>query len=145
LNINMVQGGLKQNIIPDECTISIDRRLIPEENIATAEKEILETLNSVPGVRWEIDQVFRIPTAPPCEDPLVDELAEIIRNVTGSTGKYGEMGSGDFGPIATLEWHAKHFGTGVIRPNNNIHGKDEFVYQKDVTDLAVIIASFLAP
>ncbi len=145
LNINMVQGGLKQNIIPDECTIAIDRRLIPEENIATAEKELLETLASVPGVRWEIDQVFRIPTAPPCEDSVVDGLAEIIRNVTGSTGKYGEMGSGDFGPIATLEWHARHFGTGVIHPNNNIHGKDEFVYQKDVTDLAVIIASFLSP
>ena len=145
LNINMVQGGLKQNIIPDECTIAIDRRLIPEENIVTAEKEMMETLNSVPGVTWEIEQVFRIPTVPPVDDPIVDELAEVIRNVTGATGKYGEMGSGDFGPIATLEWQARHFGTGVIRPDSNIHGKDEFANQKDITDLAVIIASFISP
>jgi succinyl-diaminopimelate desuccinylase len=145
LNINMVQGGLKQNIIPDECTIAIDRRLIPEENIVTAEKEMMETLNSVPGVTWEIEQVFRIPTVPPVNDPIVDELVEVIRNVTGVTGKYGEMGSGDFGPIATLEWQAKHFGAGVIRPDSNIHGKDEFANQKDITDLAVIISSFISP
>jgi succinyl-diaminopimelate desuccinylase len=145
LNINMVQGGLKQNIIPDECTIAIDRRLIPEENIVTAEKEMMETLNSVPGVTWEIEQVFRIPTVPPVNDPIVDELAEVIRNVTGATGKYGEMGSGDFGPIATLEWQAKHFGAGVIRPDSNIHGKNEFANQKDITDLAVIISSFISP
>lgn len=145
LNINMVQGGLKQNIIPDECTIAIDRRLIPEENIVTAEKELMDTLNSVPGVTWEIEQVFRIPTVPPVDDPIVDEMAEVIRNVTGNTGKYGEMGSGDFGPIATLEWQAMHFGTGVIRPDSNIHGKDEFANQKDITDLAVIISSFISP
>ena len=145
LNINMVQGGLKQNIIPDECTIAIDRRLIPEENIVTAENEMMETLNSVPGVTWEIEQVFRIPTVPPVNDPIVDELVEVIRNVTGATGKYGEMGSGDFGPIATLEWQAKHFGAGVIRPDSNIHGKDEFANQKDITDLAVIISSFISP
>ena len=145
LNINMVQGGLKQNIIPDECTIAIDRRLIPEENIVTAEKEMMETLNSVPGVTWEIEQVFRIPTVPPVNDPILDELAEVIRNVTGATGKYGEMGSGDFGPIATLEWQTKHFGAGVIRPDSNIHGKDEFANQKDITDLAVIISSFISP
>jgi hypothetical protein len=55
------------------------------------------------------------------------------------------MGSGDFGPIATLEWQAKHFGAGVIRPDSNIHGKDEFANQKDITDLSVIIASFISP
>lgn len=145
LNINMVQGGIKVNVVPDECLISIDRRLIPEENVANAEKELMQALSSVAGVKWEITKIFRIPTVPPVEDPIVDELAEIIKNVTGTTGRYGEMGSGDFGPIASLEWKAKHFGTGVIRPESNIHGKDEFVNQKDIADLAVIISSFISP
>lgn len=145
LNINMVHGGIKVNVVPDECLISIDRRLIPEENVANAEKELMQALSSVAGVKWEITKIFRIPTVPPVEDPIVDELAEIIKNVTGTTGKYGEMGSGDFGPIASLEWKAKHFGTGVIRPESNIHGKDEFVNQKDIADLAVIISSFISP
>lgn len=142
LNINMIHGGLKVNIVPDECRIAVDRRLIPEENIAEAEKELMQTLAAVPGVHWEVERVFRIPTAPPLEDPIADELSEAIRAVTGSSGKFGEMGSGDLSPIAA-EWQAKHFGTGVIRSECNIHGRDEFAYLKDIEDLAGVIARFV--
>jgi succinyl-diaminopimelate desuccinylase len=143
LNINMVQGGLKVNIIPDECIISIDRRLIPEENIVEARREILETLSAVKGVSWEIASEFMIPTVPPCSDPITDELEGIMKEVIGKKGKYGEMGSGDLANIVTREWGGKEFGMGVIRSESNIHGKNEFVYQKDIEDLAEIIFRFL--
>jgi acetylornithine deacetylase/succinyl-diaminopimelate desuccinylase-like protein len=143
LNINQINGGIKTNIIPDECLISIDRRLIPEENIDTAQKELFDTINSVAGLNYEISSIFRIPTVPPVDDEVTDQLEEIIDNVTGETGKYGEMGSGDLGPIVNYEWGARDFGLGVIRTENNIHGKGEFVYQKDMEDLGNIIASFL--
>jgi len=142
LNINMIKGGLKSNIVPDECLISIDRRLIPEENIEQARKELLDTLSSVPGVVWEIEHETLAPPVPPCEDSLVDELAVIIKEITGQGGKYGMMGSGGL-PQIVAEWGGKEFGLGVIRPECNIHGKEEFVYQKDIEDLAKIIARFL--
>jgi acetylornithine deacetylase/succinyl-diaminopimelate desuccinylase-like protein len=143
LNINMIHGGLKVNIVPDECTISIDRRLIPEETLGEAEKEIMETLATVKGVAWEINKVMSIPTIPPCEDPLVNELAAVIKKVMGSDGRYGEMGSGDLGPIVHEDWNGADFGLGVIRTENNIHGKEEFVFLKDVEDLATIITEFI--
>jgi succinyl-diaminopimelate desuccinylase len=143
LNINMVQGGLKVNIIPDQCTISLDRRLIPEENIEEARKEILDTLSAVPGVRWEVEKEFSIPTVPPCDDPLTDGLAEIMKGVIGEGGKYGEMGSGDLTNIVVNEWGGREFGLGVIRSGSNIHGNNEFVQQKDVENLAEIIYRFL--
>ena len=37
----------------------------------------------------------------------------------------------------------KEFGIGVIRPECNIHGKDEFAYLKDVEELGKIIELFL--
>jgi succinyl-diaminopimelate desuccinylase len=144
LNINMIQGGIKSNIVPDECTITIDRQLIPEESITEAEEELRQALAAVPDVRWEIDRVFRIPTVPPAEDPIVDRLSAIIQEVTGTSGKYGEMGSGNLGHLASQEWQAKHFGSGVIRPDSNIHGKDEFVRQQDIEDLATVIARFIS-
>jgi succinyl-diaminopimelate desuccinylase len=143
LNINMINGGLKVNIVPDECTISVDRRLIPEENLEDAEKEIMETLAAVKGVDWEMNKVMSIPTIPPCDDPLVNELAAVIKKVTGSDGHYGEMGSGDLGPVVHEDWNGSDFGLGVIRTENNIHGKEEFVYLKDVEDLSSIISDFL--
>ncbi|MBI2857261.1 MAG: M20/M25/M40 family metallo-hydrolase [Chloroflexi bacterium] len=144
LNINMVRGGIKVNILPDECLLSIDRRLIPEEDLKEAEQELLGALSSVPDVRWEVVRMLGIPTVPPCNDPVTEELSEVIRDVTGSSGRFGTMGSGDFGPVVSLEWRARHFGSGVIRPECNIHGKDEFVYLQDIERLGTVIARFAA-
>jgi acetylornithine deacetylase/succinyl-diaminopimelate desuccinylase-like protein len=103
----------------------------------------MDTLFSVKGVNWGVERIYRIPTVPPCNDPIVDELSQIIKEATGQSGKFGEMGSGDLPHIVTSEWGAKEFGLGVIRAECNIHGKDEFVYQRDIEDLAEIISRFL--
>ncbi len=142
LNINMIKGGIKVNIVPDECLISVDRRLIPEENIEDARKELLDTLASVPGVTWQLERVHGIPTVPPTDDPVVDRLAAIIGDITGQANKFGEMGSGDLSHIVA-GWGCKAFGLGVIRPECNIHGKEEFVYLRDIEDVAKILARFL--
>jgi len=143
LNINVIHGGLKVNIIPDECVISVDRRLIPEENLADAEKELMACLRAVPDVTWEVEKVFSIPTVPAVHAPIVDELARILKDVTGAGGQYGEMGSGDLSAIVNYEWGAMDFNLGVIRPICNIHGKNEFAYIKDVDDLVEIISRFV--
>jgi succinyl-diaminopimelate desuccinylase len=143
LNINMIKGGIKVNVVPDECLISVDRRLIPEENLEDARKELLDTLASVPGVTWQLERVHGIPTVPPADNPVVDRLADIIRDTIGDGNKFGEMGSGDLSHIVAT-WGCKAFGLGVIRPECNIHGKEEFVYLKDIEDVAKIIARFLS-
>jgi len=143
LNVNVVRGGLKVNIVPDECLVSVDRRLIPEENLEDARKELMDALSSVPGVTWELERVFTIPPVPPCEDPLIDELVDIIKDTTGQGGKFGEMGSGDLAYIVA-GWGGKEFGLGAIRPECNIHGREEFVYRQDIEDLAKIIGRFLS-
>jgi succinyl-diaminopimelate desuccinylase len=73
----------------------------------------------------------------------VDELAAVLQRVTGHSGQFGEMGSGDLGPIAHFEWGAVEFGLGVIRTECNIHGRDEFVYERDIEDLADVITEFI--
>jgi succinyl-diaminopimelate desuccinylase len=142
LNINMIRGGIKVNVIPDECLISVDRRLIPEENIENARKEVLDRMASVAGVTWQLERVFGIPTVPPNNDPIVDRLANVIRDTIGEGNKFGEMGSGDLSHIVA-NWGCKAFGMGVIRPECNIHGKEEFVYLQDIEDTAKIVARFL--
>jgi acetylornithine deacetylase/succinyl-diaminopimelate desuccinylase-like protein len=42
-------------------------------------------------------------------------------------------------------WGCKAFGLGVIRPECNIHGKEEFAYLQDVEDVAKILARFVSP
>lgn len=143
LNINMIHGGLKANIVPDECVITIDRRLIPEENLDQADREIRELLERFKDIEWEIDYGLRVRTLPPATGPAVDRLEKLLKDVTGSTGQFGEMGSGDMGIIVHEEWQGQEFGLGVIRTESNIHGKNEFVYLKDVEDLGEIVARYL--
>ena len=39
-SVNMVSGGVKVNVVPDRCTVYIDRRLVPGETPAAAVEEI---------------------------------------------------------------------------------------------------------
>ncbi|MGH2531328.1 MAG: M20 family metallopeptidase [Thermomicrobiales bacterium] len=53
-SVNMVAGGVKENVVPDRCMIAIDRRLIPGENPDDSLAEIAEVAQcavaSMPGV-----------------------------------------------------------------------------------------------
>ncbi len=59
LSVNAIQAGTAGNQVPDECTISIDRRLIPGETADTVAAEVKKALaeagKSDPDWRWEID------------------------------------------------------------------------------------------
>ncbi|TET84419.1 MAG: M20/M25/M40 family metallo-hydrolase [Candidatus Nealsonbacteria bacterium] len=142
LNINVFQGGWKANVVPERCRISIDRRLIPEEDLDEAEAELMNALFSVKEVNWAVRRILKIPSYA-SDDPIADQLVKILEKVTGQKiSKYGGMGSSDL-PGVAVKWGAKVFGLGVFRPENNIHGKEEFVYLKDIEDLSEVIVNFL--
>jgi len=45
LNITMISGGIKENIVPDSCVLRGDRRVIPEESMDEAMAEIESALS----------------------------------------------------------------------------------------------------
>jgi len=57
-SINMISGGIKQNVVPDECTIYIDRRILPGEVPEEVVQEIREVaeraVGDFPGVTVEV-------------------------------------------------------------------------------------------
>jgi succinyl-diaminopimelate desuccinylase len=59
ISVNGIQAGTAGNQVPDECTISIDRRLIPGETPETVAAEVKKALDEAgkgdPDWRWEID------------------------------------------------------------------------------------------
>ncbi|MBN1855832.1 MAG: M20/M25/M40 family metallo-hydrolase [Dehalococcoidia bacterium] len=143
LNVNRVEGGLARNIVPDSCVFSIDRRLLPDERIEDARSEIMETLGGVSAVNWEILRESVIEPVPPCNDPEASVLADTICSVTGESGLYGEMISGDLPGAATRLWRGSVFGAGLIRPESRIHGIDEFVSERDMNQLTEVLGRFL--
>lgn len=59
ISVNSIQAGTAGNQVPDECTIGVDRRLIPGETPDTVAAEVKQALDEAgrgdPDWRWEID------------------------------------------------------------------------------------------
>lgn len=57
--ISMIEGGVKTNVVPDRCSIYVDRRIIPgekPEDVVTEIREIAErAIANVPGMRVEVE------------------------------------------------------------------------------------------
>ena len=44
INVGTIHGGICVNAVPDSCTIEVDRRLLPDEDPATARQHVLDAL-----------------------------------------------------------------------------------------------------
>lgn len=57
-SINMIEGGVKQNVVADRCAIYIDRRIIPGEDPHAGVEEIREiaerAVAEMPGIRVDV-------------------------------------------------------------------------------------------
>lgn len=83
-----IHGGLNTNIVPAECTATIDMRLVPpttnEQSIALVDEAIAEALEAVPGATCD----YVITAARPATDKddnsfLLGKLKEACVKVTG--------------------------------------------------------------
>ena len=96
ISINTIHAGVAHNVVPGECTFSIDRRLIPGETRDSAVAEIVATLDGIaaedPAFRYELD-------IDPLDDhipanitddgsPLVQAIQASVRAVTGQEPEY---------------------------------------------------------
>jgi acetylornithine deacetylase/succinyl-diaminopimelate desuccinylase-like protein len=62
LNVGLIEGGINTNVVPDRVTFRIDRRIIPEENPASAEAELCALIENAAskcaGISVEIRRIL---------------------------------------------------------------------------------------
>jgi len=83
--ISLIEGGVKTNVVPDRCSIYIDRRLIPGEEPEAAVAEIREVaeraVRTVPGLRVVVAPAPEWPGRPaivqPEDAPLVQTMVAV--------------------------------------------------------------------
>jgi succinyl-diaminopimelate desuccinylase len=86
LNITMVNGGVKENIVPDRCVLRGDRRVIPEERMEEAMEEIERALEPLRSEGIDFDLKFYPGYPPMSVDPehaWVDEVREAVERGMG--------------------------------------------------------------
>lgn len=125
----MVQGGLKENLIPDECRLRIDRRLLPGETSESAIAELETLLEEArrEGIEVEVNELSYWA---PSEIDAEEEIVAVARRaviagsgrepaVGGTTGATDARHLINTGGIPTLL-----FGPGSI---DQAHTVDEWV------------------
>ena len=96
ISINTIHAGVAHNVVPGECTFSIDRRLIPGESRESVVEEIEAILQGVAAsdadFRYELQidpEGDHIPANITGEDsPLVQALQASVLEVTGAEPEY---------------------------------------------------------
>ncbi len=88
LNIGMIRGGMKINIVPDRCEIELDRRILPGEEKESVLEEMREILNSLqlqdPLFRYQMEEIdLAEPAEVNPEEGIVRIGVEAIHEVTG--------------------------------------------------------------
>lgn len=88
ISIGKISGGQKDNVIPDYCEVTVDRRMIPGEKPEEAEREFVQLLESMKQqdkeFKYEIERyVVLEPSEIQPEERVVKIFSTSIRKVTG--------------------------------------------------------------
>ncbi len=87
LSVNRIQGGIKNNVVAEECTFLVDRRLLPGETVDGVMEQIRTALSGAleEGFQYDVKLVNDgwDPFITEADDPVVTKLAQYYEEVTG--------------------------------------------------------------
>ncbi|NQT95929.1 MAG: M20 family metallopeptidase [Candidatus Omnitrophica bacterium] len=140
-------GGNKTNIVPDKAVFSVDRRVLPEENMADAKKEILSVINRLKKkdkdlrVKVHIDSSER-PAVCGRKNALVDLFSKSIKKVIGKRGKSALL-AGATDMRFLIRKGVPSIGYSVDG-GNTCHCDNEYIKIKSLVDTTKVFADVIA-
>jgi len=146
ISVNIINAGIAHNVVPGECTISVDRRLIPGETRESALAEARAALDEVATtdqnfryVLTESEEHYIEANITEADSPIVQAVQQAVRDVTGKEPQYfvAWAGATDGRFYRQLGIDTVGFGPG----GENAHGANEAVYIPDLMTMARVWAS----
>ena len=123
INVGAIAGGRQPNIVPDRCTIDIDRRTLPGESDAAVKREILGVIRRS-GLKATLADTKGEAVAPPMQtDPRLPLVRQFLR-AAGQTRPLGVDFFTDAGVLAAGGIPSVVFGPGDIA---QAHTVDEWI------------------
>ena len=140
LTVTSIRGGSGMNVVPAECVIGLDRRVIPGEDNDELLAEFDELLDRTGGLHVERRDPFLITAAldTPIDSPVVEALTDARESVLGDRAEpigvtYGTDAS-CFGPAGIS---CVVFGPGSI---DQAHSDEEWVGIEETARAAEVLA-----
>jgi succinyl-diaminopimelate desuccinylase len=88
-SVNTIAGGVKTNVVPDQCTVTIDQRTVPGQDhgaiLRQVEDLIADLGQRLPDFRASVEVINdRIPVATSPGEPVVQRFYDVVAEVTGA-------------------------------------------------------------
>jgi succinyl-diaminopimelate desuccinylase len=87
-SINTITGGVKTNVVPDQCMVTIDQRTVPGQDHGAILRQVEELIadlgRRLPDFRASVEVINdRIPVASSPEEPIVQRFYDVVAEVVG--------------------------------------------------------------
>ncbi len=145
LNIGFIEGGTAVNVVPNRCTIEVDRRLVIGESGEQTRKEIREVLQRLAdrGViqSYDLETIKEGPpfrTAP--ESALIGRFDRVCREFNVTPRMESAAWYSDAGAISRICSSVVVFGPGSIK---QAHTNDEYIVMDELLKGHDILARYL--
>ncbi len=143
ISVGRIFGGSSVNIVPDSCTVEIDRRLIPEENPKEVVSEVVDFLNQKCRLNVPFECSDLTLELPALSSELSGELVQRLGNAIDSVAGKHRVEAVPYGTDAAILAKAGVpvvvFGPGDIR---QAHTCDEWIALEEVEKAAEILYHF---
>ena len=143
-SVGLVSGGRGGSTVADLCALTLDRRVLPTENLDAAEEEVRALLGRLesarPGLSWELSRTVAFPPLSgkdngQLEKVLKDALADLGQGVAGT--RQGMRFATDAAWYEAAGCQAVVFGPGDIAV---AHQPDEYVAVAEVKSTSRALA-----
>jgi acetylornithine deacetylase len=141
--VGTIAGGVQTSIVPPSCELTLDRRIIPGQDVAAALADIDALLQRLemerPGIAAEREAFLAIPPVEVASDvPVCRELERAVAEVTGQAATAtGLRATSDAATFLAAGIPAVVFGPGSLR---EAHRADESVPLDEVRAASRILA-----
>jgi acetylornithine deacetylase/succinyl-diaminopimelate desuccinylase-like protein len=142
LNVSIIEGGIAINMIPSECKITCERRVLPNEDWDEVKKEVDKVLSTLKGIDFKVE--FHKPQRPYLLDrahPVVTQIRDSVLETLGYDPKFkvdsGRTDSIYFDQIAGIK-------TVIFGPGEEGHIPDEYINVKRLEEFSRVLHRMLS-
>ena len=140
-NVGKIEGGTQVNVVPADCFVEIDRRLIPGEDPAGVKSDYEQLINGLrnetPALDARLEEPFLTdwPLDTPPDSKIVTLLSEILREQKLASEPTGVAFGSDASKFARAGIPSVILGPGSI---DQAHTADEYV-DVDQVEMAFVV------
>ncbi len=138
INIGVIQGGTQPNIVPEACSIDIDRRTLPGETEASVRKEILAKLRPH-GLKPDFLDLRGVPCDPLETNPALPLVQQFMK-AARRRRNLGVDFFTDAAPLASAGIPAILYGPGDIA---QAHTAEEWIELSQLERATEVVQQFL--